>query len=260
MTASLTLEPNVAGTPLGMDTMSSAFPDAFRYHEWVYSSFRDLLHGRILEVGMGSGIHTRMLLRHGPVVATDLDERCLKRVRAEHPDAQLECAKLDLENSDDFIPLRERPCDTAVCLHVLEHVRDDALALKNLASALTPGGTLILYVPAMPSIFGTMDVRAGHYRRYQRRSLLSILDAAGFDIIRSQYQNSLCVPGWWFNGRVLKRPDLTSEGLAKQIRFFDRYLVPAAKLLDHITRGFMGQSLFVAAKKRQPESTTTAGY
>lgn len=250
MTTSLAIDRSIATTPLGMDTMSSAFPEAYRYHEWVYDSFRDLLSGRILEVGMGSGIHTRMLLRHGPVVATDLDERCLDRVRHEHPNAALECFQLNLENSDDFAPLRENPCDTAVCLHVLEHVRDDLLALRNLAGALRPGGKLILYVPAMPSIFGTMDVSAGHYRRYRRRSLHAILSLAGFDVVRSQFQNALCVPGWWFNGRVLKRGDLTGEGLAKQIRFFDRYLVPPARWLDRLTHRFFGQSLFVAAEKR----------
>jgi len=107
-------------------------PEAQRYHEWVYESFRDLLRGRILEVGMGSGIHTRMLLRHGPVVATDLDERCLQRVRAANVGAPLERTTLDIENAADFAALRGNPCDTAVCLHVLDHVRNDTLALLRL--------------------------------------------------------------------------------------------------------------------------------
>lgn len=258
MSASLTLDLGTANTPLGMDTMSAAFPQAHRYHEWVYSSFRDLLEGRILEVGIGSGIYTRMLLRHGPVVATDLDDRCLDRVRAEHRGAPLECFKLDLANAEDFAALRQRPFDTAVCLHVLEHVRDDAAAMRNLAGALRPGGKVILYVPAMPSIYGTLDVGAGHHRRYRRRSLLTMVESAGFKIIRARYQNALCVLGWWVNGRLLRRTDISAESLARQIRFFDKYLVPPARVLDRVTRGFMGQSLIVAAEKRFPVQAARA--
>ncbi len=38
--------------------------------------------------------------------------------------------------------------DTVICLNVLEHAEDDLGALRNIYSALLPGGRAIVLVPA----------------------------------------------------------------------------------------------------------------
>jgi SAM-dependent methyltransferase len=235
--------------PVGRETMSVALPEAERYHEWVYNSFKDQLRGRILEIGVGLGIYTAKLLRHGPVIATDLDAECLDAVRERFFGNRLTCMQLDLEKSRDFAPFAKRQCDTIVCLNVLEHVPDDAGAIRNLAGALKAGGKLILYVPAMPCLFGTMDEAAGHVRRYTRGALATMLEDAGFSIVRCRYQNALGAIGWALNGRVFKQRDLSSDSVSAQIRLFDRIGVPLTRAVDHFTRSFAGQSLLIVGRK-----------
>jgi SAM-dependent methyltransferase len=65
---------------------------------------------------------------------------------------------------------------------VLEHIEDDVAALRNLREMLAPGGRLYLTVPAHKALWSTIDVNAGHFRRYTRRSLRTALRAAGFDV------------------------------------------------------------------------------
>ncbi len=235
--------------PLGRQTMSRALPDARRYHDWVYNSFKDLLRGRILEIGVGYGIYTPKLLRHGPVIATDLDEECVRAVRQRFLGHRVECMRLDIERRDDFTPFLHRLCDAVVCLNVLEHVADDAGAIRNLAGALKPGGVLIVYVPAMPILFGTLDAAAGHHRRYTKASLSGLFEAAGFTIVRRRYRNAVGALGWLLNGRILKQTNLSADSVSAQIRLFDRFGLPITRIVDRFTRSFAGQSLLIAGRK-----------
>ena len=45
------------------------------------------------------------------------------------------------------LPLRSASFDVVICLHVLEHVADDATALQEMRRVIRPGGTLLLQVP-----------------------------------------------------------------------------------------------------------------
>lgn len=236
-------------TPIGLATMSAALPEAQRYHEWVYRSFRQHLRGRILEVGTGYGIYTQRLLRHGNVVASDIDPECLLPIRHQVSAAKLHCMKLDLNRDADFELLQQNPCDTVVCLNVLEHIKDDAGAVRRMASALRRGGRMVVFVPAMTALFGTLDDLAGHYRRYTRKGLIRLLQDAGLVIVQSRYQNSVGAIGWWWNGRVRKEVDLSSNAMSQQIRFYDRWIVPTARVVDLLTRRLFGQSVLVVAEK-----------
>jgi SAM-dependent methyltransferase len=48
------------------------------------------------------------------------------------------------------LPFSDDSFDLVVCSHVLEHVSDDARALREMARALAPAGTLLLLVPVDP--------------------------------------------------------------------------------------------------------------
>jgi SAM-dependent methyltransferase len=73
---------------------------------------------------------------------------------------------------------------------VLEHV-DDAKALHAAREALGPGGTLLVTVPAHPSLWSDFDVASGHLRRYTRGSLAGVLACAGFQVTYLTYFMSL---------------------------------------------------------------------
>jgi len=73
-----------------------------------------------------------------------------------------------------------RRSDVVAAFEVLEHIEDDAKALAGWFRWVRPGGLLVISVPAHQRRFGEWDAAAGHYRRYERDELITLLEDAGF--------------------------------------------------------------------------------
>src|ERR1700691_4275945 len=56
--------------------------------------------------------------------------------------------------------------DYIYSLNVFEHIKDDHAAAREAHRILRPGGTLFIYVPAFAILFGSMDRKVEHFRRY----------------------------------------------------------------------------------------------
>ena len=69
--------------------------------------------------------------------------------------------------------------DNVVALDVIEHIEDDAAAVRAMRDALAPGGTLLITVPAVSRLYGPKDVAIGHFRRYDRDQLAGLLRGEG---------------------------------------------------------------------------------
>jgi SAM-dependent methyltransferase len=70
--------------------------------------------------------------------------------------------------------------DLVGAFEVLEHIEDDRAALGQWFYWVRPGGHLLLSVPASEAQYGAADVKAGHFRRYEKRDLKRILRESGF--------------------------------------------------------------------------------
>ncbi len=145
---------------------------------------------------------------------------------------------------DPLPPIREgATLDSIVCLNVLEHIEDDAGALANARQILAPsGGRLVLLVPAHPGLYGPLDRKVGHLRRYTRAGLERALRAAGFRVETLRWFNASGMPGWWLNSRLLGRDRLP----AIQVSAFDvisRIALPLERWIGPPT----GLSLFAVA-------------
>ena len=70
--------------------------------------------------------------------------------------------------------------DLVCAFEVLEHIEDDAAALKEWATRLRPGGWLLLSVPAYQRRYGPADELVGHFRRYDPDALVALLASCGF--------------------------------------------------------------------------------
>lgn len=75
----------------------------------------------------------------------------------------------------------KRTFDLVCAFEVLEHLEDDVAAVRAWATHIRDDGWLLLSVPAHQSRFGAHDRIVGHYRRYDRDSLTSLLVGEGFD-------------------------------------------------------------------------------
>ena len=90
-------------------------------------------------------------------------------------------------------------------LDVLEHLEDPVAALRNLATASSRDASLVVTVPAMPSLFSRWDELSGHHRRYTRRLLRGQLRAGGWRPRSVRYIFSYCAPPAWIQRRLLQQ-------------------------------------------------------
>jgi SAM-dependent methyltransferase len=131
-------------------------------------------------------------------------EWCLQRrlrplVGAGYVTSEYEPGRADLALDLRAIALEDAGLDAIVCSHVLEHIDDDAAAMRELHRVLRPGGWAIVMVPIDhtrartyedPTIVAAADrVRAFWQHDHVRLYALDIADrltAAGFEVTRAR--------------------------------------------------------------------------
>ncbi|MCC6178218.1 MAG: class I SAM-dependent methyltransferase [Chloroflexi bacterium] len=147
----------------------------------------------VLEVGCSSGYYLRLLRDHLPnatVIGSDYVLGPLRELATTLPDVPI--IQLDLVHC----PLPSQSIDVVVMLNVLEHIQEDAAALRQVYRVLRPGGLLILEVPAGPLLYDVYDRLLLHYRRYSMRRIRSLFAAAGFEITSATHLGAIVFPGF----------------------------------------------------------------
>jgi glycosyltransferase involved in cell wall biosynthesis/phospholipid N-methyltransferase len=216
---------------------------AQRFNRWMADSIAPHAGARVLEIGAGIGNITTWLLPRDLYVASDINPHYLHYLRNfSLGKPYLQVDRIDLEDAACFAPWLGK-FDTVVCLNVLEHVRDPLLSLRNMASALQPGGRLVLYVPQGQGLYSSLDEVLGHRCRYSREMLAEELRTTGFEIESFQDFNHFAIPGWWLNGKMLKRRHFSRV----QLKVFNS-LVPVIRRIDPLLPG-RGLGLIAVARK-----------
>jgi glycosyltransferase involved in cell wall biosynthesis/phospholipid N-methyltransferase len=215
-----------------------------RYTGFVWEMIGPHVGRRVLEVGSGTGVMTRYLATREHLVATEVDPEyvaMLRRMYADNPNVEVHALDPLLLAQDGLAP---RSFDTVVCANFLGNVDDDVRALRAMRDMVVPGGRVVLVVPALHALFGSIDRAVGHRRRYTRAELRAKLEAAGLRVEDVRYFNVLGVAGWFVNARLLRRRSV--PGL--QARINDR-LVPLLRLEQRL-RPPLGMSLLAVARAR----------
>jgi len=164
-----------------------------RYQRWVLEPFRTRLRGRVLEVGAGIGNLSEQyvddaeeaeLLEPAENLATRLQARFASRAHVRTIGRLLEHA------ATEFTPAS---FDACILVNVLEHVEDDGAMLRCLRTLLKPSGSLLLFVPALWALYGTLDAIHHHHRRYTKASLRAAVEGAAFAVDLLRYFDVLGV-------------------------------------------------------------------
>jgi ubiquinone/menaquinone biosynthesis C-methylase UbiE len=154
-------------------------------------------------------------------------------------------------------PLPSNSIDVLVMLNVLEHIEDDDQALRNAFRILTPGGHIIIEVPAVPFLFTNYDRALKHFRRYSSRALTSLMRHVGFDIVRNSHLGFIAFPAFALTKIFQKYGARKSEDFSalqasisatKKSRLLEYSLLFEEKYLSHISLPF-GIRVLVTARK-----------
>lgn len=218
---------------------------AKNYFAWLGSLATREIGQRVIEVGCGLGNFTSLLLNRETVVAVDKEKKCIELLRQRYLGREnLHVMRLDVAD-ESFSTLKQWRADSCVCLNVLEHVRDDLAALRNMSSVLATGGLIVLIIPAFQALYGLIDRNLGHHRRYTRASMARLAASAGLRVKKARYMNAVGFFGWWANSHVLKK-EAQSE---RQIELFDQHIVRLQSKLEERIAPPFGQSLFMVLQK-----------
>jgi trans-aconitate methyltransferase len=177
------------------------------------------LHGRILELGFGTGEMTASLRAAGFETAiVEGSPLLVEEARRRHPGVEVHEGFFET-----FSP--PAPFDCLLAAHVFEHVEDPPALMEHLRSWLVPGGTLVAVVPNAASLHRRLAVHmglqqaqddlserdrlVGHRRVYTVEQLSDELGAAGFEVA--------AVTGWFLkvvpNGMMLDWPPALIDAL-----------------------------------------------
>jgi SAM-dependent methyltransferase len=249
---SQTMDPYHARDP--QSRTLEALANASAYNDWMFSVFEEFIGDRVLEIGCGTGNLTRHLLEKArDVTAIDIHadylELLSRTVRV--PEGHT----LTVRNQnflEDMSGLSGY--STVVLINVLEHLPEQDEALRRIYQALSPGGRVVVLVPALQFLFSRFDELIGHYRRYTRKSLADELASVGFRIEKNVYFNLLGIAGWWLRFCFLKRKYFTS----RSVGLFDT-LTPLFRLVESVAPPPIGLSVIAVGKKTESLDRSSMG-
>ena len=233
---------------VGLSTLES-LSAADRLNDWMFESIYPFTKGRILEIGSGIGNISECFVKSGtPITLSDYsDHYCnyLDNKFAAEPLVigiyQIDLADEDFETRYNLLIGR---FDTVFALNVVEHIKDDHLAIANCKKLLKPGGHLIILVPAWQTLYNNFDRSLEHYRRYTRRTVTHLFQSQGLDILHTWYFNLAGILGWFVSGTILRKKELPSG----QIGLYNK-LVPFFRVVDQVTFNKVGLSVIIVGKK-----------
>jgi len=224
-----------------------ALEDAVHYRDWLFAAAAPHLGRRVLEVGSGTGTMTACVADRDRVVALEVDPEYAEQLRRRFGALENIVVVLGSATDRDTMLRAAAGVDSAMSFNVMEHIADDLVALRNVRDVLPSGGRFFCFVPAFPSLYGTMDRALGHVRRYTKTEIVDKMRRAGFVIADVHHFN---LPGffvWLVNGRVLRSRG--AAGGSRSVLAYDRLIVPMSRKLEQRWRPPFGQSLVVVGER-----------
>lgn len=193
----------------------------------------------VLEVGAGKGATTQALISDAQFAWTCLEPdpglAALIEDRIRQKELPQRCRVIaspvsSLSDSERF--------DSILYIDVLEHIDQDSEELVSASRHLNVGGHLIVLSPAHQYLYSPFDASIGHVRRYSKKTL-SGSAPQGMKQLRMEYLDSVGALASLTNKIVLRQRYPT----LKQILFWDRWLVPASRIVDPLLAGRVGKSI-----------------
>ena len=232
----------IAGDSAVQSLVLEDLRQAVNYRRWLATFATPHLGEEPIEIGSGAGDYAQEWASGCRVfTASEADPKRLRGLRerfASEPNVRVTALTA---------PVKTRANHTAVVAYnVLEHVAQDAEALRSFAGLTRPDGKVIILVPAFPVAMSQFDLEIGHHRRYRKRGLGRTAVAAGLVVEELRYINAPGLILWIILMRLLRQKPKAGAAL----RVYDRYWVPTVAQVEARISPPFGQSLFMVARAR----------
>jgi SAM-dependent methyltransferase len=215
---------------------------ARNYHAWILAEFLPYLGSFVAEVGAGVGSFSALVL-----------ETKIRGLTAFEPSQNMypllrKALSTDkrAEAINDFFGREKtgKRFDSILYINVLEHIEDDAAEVANAREALEPGGHLLVFVPALPWLFGELDRQAGHFRRYTKKSLVELISRSGLSVVKVRYFDVAGIVPWYINFVLLK--NAISRG---SVSLYDWLVVPTMRVIEGLVPPPVGKNVLLVARR-----------
>ncbi len=209
--------------------------------------------GNFFEIGCGTGFVLSAIENAFPDISlygSDIYAEGLKFAeRRLHRAAllQMDARKISFEDKFDVIG----------AFDILEHIKEDTLALSQMHRALRNGGGLMLTVPQHDFLRGQFDEAACHLRRYGLSELKDKVRSSGFEVIKTTSFVSLLFPLMLLIRFKEKLMPLKDYNVMRTLKFSPLANAVLGRILDFergliragVSFPFGGSLLLIARKK-----------
>lgn len=229
----------------GWETLD-AIAAADKFNKWMYETIKPFCTGKILEIGSGIGNISKLFVDdRADITLSDIRPVYCDVLKRNFP-SSTGVIELDLTHPafDEQYSQHIGKYDSVFALNVVEHIEDDALAIKNCNKLLKKEGRLIILVPAYQALYNRFDRELEHFRRYTKTVLNRLLTSHHFNIIHSQYFNFMGIPGWYISGKLQSNKTIPK----KQMSLYNKF-VPVFKVIDRILLNKFGLSVISVGVK-----------
>jgi hypothetical protein len=219
------------------------FQEAVVWKNYWSTTLSKHIRGNVLEVGAGNGSNIQIFQTHN-FETWD----CLE------PDPNLSAKIKDKITIDRKISVitgtldainTNKKYDTIIYIDVLEHIKSDEEELKKAEQLLTSNGKIVILSPAHEYLFSEFDQSIGHFRRYNKKTLLKIKPST---MICDElfYIDSIGFFASLANKIFLK----SSSPNLKQIKFWDSVLVRLSITVDKLIHHTAGKTIIAILRKK----------
>ena len=165
--------------------------------DWISQRYPGRHDLEMLDAGCGTGLMLQELAPLGSAEGVDISEEALQF-----------CRKRGLENVRNadvlHLPFESDHFDFVTALDVLEHLDEDARALREFRRVLKPGGRVFIFAPAHYWLWSLQDDVSRHKRRYVARTLRAAVESAGLEVERLTYVSTFLLPVIYVGRQWLK--------------------------------------------------------
>lgn len=209
---------------------------------------KDMIKGKILEVGCGKGIALEFLKNNYDCQVSGCDLN-LKALESSVSSASIYFYDINSRKKE-----WEGSFSSIFLLDVLEHISNTALFLESVNFHLKENGIVVINVPAQKILFSKYDSAQGHIKRYNLKLLNSELTKANFEIISVNHWGILLLPVLLLRKFVMlfcNKNNAVKIGLNSNFRLASLILNLLKDCENKIMPyPFTGISLFIIARKR----------